>query len=43
MKAVLVHYGEIALKGKNRRFFEKALVDNIKISIGKNGKGSKKT
>lgn len=36
MKAVLVHYGEIALKGKNRRFFEKALVDNIKISIGKN-------
>jgi thiamine biosynthesis protein ThiI len=26
---VLVHYGEIALKGKNRSFFEKKLVENI--------------
>ncbi len=27
---ILVHYGEIALKGKNRKFFENMLVENIK-------------
>lgn len=27
---ILVHYGELALKGKNRIFFEKKLVENIK-------------
>ncbi|MEI7891203.1 MAG: tRNA uracil 4-sulfurtransferase ThiI [bacterium] len=27
---VLCHYGEIALKGKNRNFFEKHLIENIK-------------
>ncbi len=26
----VVHYGEIGLKGKNRRFFEKKLVENLK-------------
>ncbi len=29
-KCILVHYGEIALKGKNRRYFEELLVRNIK-------------
>ncbi len=29
-KKIVCHYGEIALKGKNRRFFEKRLVLNIK-------------
>ncbi len=27
---VLIHHSEIILKGKNRRFFEKKLIDNIK-------------
>ncbi len=35
MKAVLVHYGELALKGKNRKDFEERLVRNIKLAIGK--------
>jgi len=35
MKVVLVHYGELALKGHNRRRFEKILVKNIKLSLGK--------
>ncbi len=30
---VLVHYGEIVLKGKNRKFFESMLVENIKKSF----------
>ncbi len=29
---ILVYYGEIALKGRNRNFFEKQLVKNIKAS-----------
>lgn len=35
-KIAIVHYDEIALKGKNRPFFERALVDNIqnKLNIG---------
>ncbi len=32
-----VHYGEIALKGKNRRDFENRLVDNIKKSLSEKG------
>lgn len=28
--SVLIHYGEIALKGQNRAFFEKNLISNIK-------------
>jgi len=31
----IVHYGEIGLKGRNRPYFEKKLVSNIKQSIGK--------
>ncbi|NQV13212.1 MAG: tRNA 4-thiouridine(8) synthase ThiI [Parcubacteria group bacterium] len=30
---ILIHYGEIGLKGKNRPFFERKLVDNIKQSL----------
>jgi len=30
---ILVHYGEIALKGKNRSFFEEKLVDNLRSSL----------
>lgn len=30
MEYVICHYHEIALKGKNRRFFEEKLIDNIK-------------
>lgn len=32
---ILVHYGEIGLKGKNRAIFEKCLIDNIKKALGK--------
>ncbi|OIO46228.1 tRNA 4-thiouridine(8) synthase ThiI [bacterium (Candidatus Gribaldobacteria) CG23_combo_of_CG06-09_8_20_14_all_37_87_8] len=32
---ILIHYGEIALKGKNRGFFEKALSENIKKTLEK--------
>lgn len=31
---ILIHYGELALKGKNRVFFEKKLVENIKRGFG---------
>ncbi|MFH1314894.1 MAG: THUMP domain-containing protein, partial [Candidatus Uhrbacteria bacterium] len=30
---ILVHYGEIGLKGKNRTFFEQQLVRNIKVAL----------
>ena len=30
---ILVHYGEIALKGKNRKYFESRLVQNIKSQL----------
>jgi thiamine biosynthesis protein ThiI len=33
---VIVHYDEIAIKGKNRDKFENALVANIKDTLGKN-------
>ncbi len=32
-KIAIVHYDEIALKGNNRAFFERALVDNIKNKL----------
>ncbi len=32
-KLFLVHYGEVGLKGKNRSFFEKKLVQNIRLSL----------
>ncbi|MBN1660987.1 MAG: tRNA 4-thiouridine(8) synthase ThiI [Anaerolineae bacterium] len=28
-RTIVIHYGEIALKGKNRRFFEQRLQDNV--------------
>lgn len=31
--SVVVHYGEIGIKGKNRSFFEKKLVENIKWNV----------
>ena len=37
-----VHYGEIALKGMNRREFENTLVGNIEKSLSKKGKCSVK-
>ncbi|NQU82823.1 MAG: tRNA 4-thiouridine(8) synthase ThiI [Parcubacteria group bacterium] len=32
-KLVICHYAEIGLKGKNRKFFEEKLVDNIKQAL----------
>ncbi|MCZ6679260.1 MAG: tRNA 4-thiouridine(8) synthase ThiI [Candidatus Poribacteria bacterium] len=32
-KIFIVHYGEVGLKGKNRSFFEKKLVQNIRLSL----------
>lgn len=34
-KVILIRFGEIFLKGKNRKFFEKALFQNIKDAIKK--------
>lgn len=34
---VICHYGEIALKGDNRKFFEEKLVENVKKSLQVNG------
>ena len=36
-KAFLVKYGEIALKGKNRRIFEDVLVRKVKDALAKTG------
>jgi thiamine biosynthesis protein ThiI len=33
---ILVHYGELALKGKNRRLFENKLIENIRKMCGGN-------
>ena len=30
MQKILIHFAELSLKGKNRRFFEKKMVDNLK-------------
>ncbi len=35
MKYLICHYSEIGLKGKNRIFFEKKLVQNIKVALPK--------
>ena len=32
-KLLIIHYGEVGLKGKNRSFFENKLVQNIKLSL----------
>jgi len=34
MDYIICHYGEIALKGKNRKFFEEKLSQNIKLALG---------
>lgn len=34
---LLIHYGELALKGKNRDLFEDRLVGNIRIALGAGG------
>ena len=34
-KVILIRYGEIFLKGKNRGFFEKTLLQNIRNSLSK--------
>lgn len=36
-KVFIVHYGEIGLKGKNRSFFEKQLVQNMRVSLQDTG------
>ncbi len=33
MECIVVHYSEIGLKGKNRKFFENKLMDNIRLSL----------
>jgi len=32
-KRIIIHYSEIALKGKNRQFFEALLIENIKSAL----------
>src|SRR5262245_13406388 len=34
MRHLLVHYNEIALKGKNRRFFEEKLLGALRFALG---------
>ena len=36
IKMIIIRYGEISLKGKNRSFFENKLIRNIKLSIKNN-------
>ncbi|MCX6740409.1 MAG: tRNA 4-thiouridine(8) synthase ThiI [Candidatus Parcubacteria bacterium] len=38
LRYIIIHYGEIALKGRNRQFFEKKLADNIKFALKEFGK-----
>ncbi len=38
MQLVIIHYGEIGIKGKNREFFERKLMENIKKGLGNNAK-----
>ena len=33
-KVLLLRFGEIFLKGKNRSYFEKLLIENIKAALG---------
>ncbi len=33
-RLVIVHYGELALKGRNRPFFERTLAGNIRLALG---------
>lgn len=41
MKSILIHYSEIALKGKNRVFFEQKLANNIKFALPSSAKVSR--
>lgn len=34
-QGILIHYSEIAIKGRNRMLFEKKLVENINLMLGK--------
>jgi thiamine biosynthesis protein ThiI len=34
MKTYIVHYGELGLKGRNRRQFEQQLIHNIRLALG---------
>ena len=34
-KVILIRFGEIFLKGKNRGFFEKTLINNIEENLSK--------
>jgi adenylyl- and sulfurtransferase ThiI len=38
---ILVHYGEIGLKGKNRRAFEEKLLSNVKKALGERCKSAR--
>lgn len=40
---ILIHYGEIALKGRNRAYFEKRLLDNIRQRLSFLAPGSLKS
>jgi thiamine biosynthesis protein ThiI len=43
MQNILIHYNEIALKGKNRVFFERKLVENIRAALKYAGVSAKVT
>jgi len=36
---IICHYSEIGLKGRNRKFFEQKLIDNIKLALTQNTPG----
>lgn len=38
MRVIIIHYGEIGTKGKNREIFEKKLIKNVKLALGKKAK-----
>ena len=40
LNTILIHYGEIALKGKNRNYFESRLIQNVKSQLEKFAPGS---
>ncbi len=37
MNRIVIHYSEIALKGKNRRQFEDALLRHVRAALGSLG------
>ncbi len=42
-RVLLIKYGEISLKGKNRHRFEQRLMSNIKNSLGRDIRAVRKT